>query len=102
MHSRAWKNYLAYAASKNLLAHLTTSLAHELAPHIRVNAVAPGAVKFPADWDEEKRARILDKIPLRRTATTDEVASAVVYLACDATYTTGEIFVVDGGRHLVS
>lgn len=102
MYDRPWKNYLAYASSKALLAHFTTSLALELAPRIRVNGVAPGAVVFPSDWDEQKKARITEKIPMQRVASLGEVARAVAYLVCDATYTTGEILFVDGGRQLVS
>ena len=101
MCMRVWDNRLAYDASKMLLAHLTQSLAVELAPHVRVNAVAPGLVSFPSDFSSLRRHRVTEKIPLKRTPSAEEIASTVAYLACDATSTTGQILVVDGGRHLV-
>jgi pteridine reductase len=94
MAHRTRTNRLAYMASKVLLTHLTTALAVEIAPHVRVNAVAPGAVTI-------HDPSILSKIPLARFATADDIASAVIYLACDATYATGEILMIDGGRQLV-
>lgn len=98
MASRVQKNYFAYAASKAMLNQLTLTLAAELAPQIRVNAVAPGVVTLP---EGAKGERILNKIPLGRVATPEEIARAVTFLACDAPYATGEILTLDGGRQLV-
>lgn len=85
-----------YVASKGALSALTQALAVELAPHTRVNAVAPGAVAIPASTSRAERNRLLKSIPLRREGTPQDVADAVVYLA-QAEYVTGQTLVVDGG-----
>ncbi len=90
--------YAHYAVSKAGLVMLTRALAVELAPHIRVNGVAPGTVLFPDDFDAETRARFLARIPLRREGRAADVAAAVVFLVADAPYVTGHIIAVDGGR----
>lgn len=95
----AWRGFAAYAASKAALVRLTECLALELAPRVRVNAVAPGAVLFPAGYSPAKRRRLTARIPLRRAGTPDDVARAVRYLA-DAPFVTGSVLPVDGGRHL--
>ena len=64
-----------------------------------VNAVAPGAVLLPDDWDEATRQHFADTTPLRRLGSAEDVAGAVVYLL-EADYVTGEVLVVDGGRLL--
>jgi len=101
MANRIRKNYFAYGASKALLTHLTLALAAELAPAVRVNAVAPGVVDHSADALGEAKQRILEKIPMDRFATAEDIAKAVVFLACDAPYANGEILMIDGGRRLV-
>jgi pteridine reductase len=101
MANRVSQNYFAYIASKAMLTQLTLALSAQLAPRIRVNAVAPGVVSFPKNMPEDRKARIMTKVPLGRMATPEDIASAVTYLACDATYITGEILMVDGGRQLV-
>lgn len=88
-----------YVASKAGLAALTKSLALDLAPAVRVNAVAPGAILWPEDGDIERRERILARIPAARPGTAEDVANAVAYLA-GAAYVTGETIAVDGGRSL--
>lgn len=88
-----------YVASKAGLAALTKSLALDLAPEVRVNAVAPGAILWPENGDIERRERILARIPAARPGTAEDVAEAVAYLA-DAAYVTGETIAVDGGRSL--
>jgi pteridine reductase len=82
---------------------LTRSLARELAPEIRVNAVAPGPILWPDDesFDELSRQRIISNTPLRREGTPEDIAKAVYYLVVDANYVTGETINVDGGRHVV-
>ena len=91
-------NYSVYCASKAALESLTRSLALELAPDIRVNAVAPGAILW-AECSTEQEA-IIARTPLQRVGTAEEIASAVVYLVRDATFTTGQILAIDGGRSL--
>ena len=93
---------IAYAASKGGMVTMTKSLARALAPEIRVNAVAPGAVhtRF-ANWPASMFEQAAEVTPLQRIATVDEVASAVLFLCADATTITGEILTVDGGLALL-
>jgi NAD(P)-dependent dehydrogenase (short-subunit alcohol dehydrogenase family) len=92
---RAWRSYLPYCTSKAALLMATQCLALALAPEIRVNAVAPGILAPPGAADE-----LTKKIPLGRFGGTDEAVAAVLYLATTATYTTGEVLTLDGGRRL--
>jgi pteridine reductase len=93
-------DHLAYCVSKAGLAMLTKGLARELAPNVRVNGVAPGTVLFPDSWDEERRAALRARLPLRREGTPQDVATAVRYLIEDGEYVTGAILTVDGGKAL--
>ena len=95
----SWPMLVPHAASKGALETITRQLAVQLAPRVRVNAVAPGAVLPPPDWPAAARRRFEDETPLRRLGTPDDVAQAVVYLA-SAPYVTGHVLFVDGGRHL--
>jgi pteridine reductase len=95
----AWRGYAAYAASKAALARLTECLALELAPRVRVNAVAPGTVLWPDGTSAAARRALTARIPLGRAGEPADVASAVRFLA-DAPFVTGAILPVDGGRHL--
>ncbi len=103
---RPLKDHVVYTAAKAGLAGLTRALALELAPEVRVNGVAPGAIKWPDDpaaaaqYPPAERARILSTTPLQREGGEDEVAKAVVYLMSDAGYITGQILAVDGGRSI--
>ncbi len=94
-----WKGYAAYAASKAALVRVTECLALELAPKIRVNAVAPGAVLWPEAYPAARRRELARRIPLGRAGTPQDVADAVRYLA-DAPFVTGAVLPIDGGRHL--
>ncbi len=94
-----WRGFSAYAASKAALVRLTECLALELAPRVRVNAVAPGTVLWPESYTPAVRRRLAARIPLRRAGTPDDVAKAVRFLA-DSPFVTGAILPVDGGRHL--
>jgi pteridine reductase len=85
--------------SKAALVHLTRSLARVLAPRIRVNAVAPGTVLLPEGWDPKSADRLLETTPLQRWGTPSDVVEAVLFLI-RATYVTGEVIIVDGGRHV--
>jgi len=97
---RASKGYLTYQIAKGALASAVHALAAELAPHVRVNAVAPGSLDWPVlnTISEERKSQILRSIPLGRTGTFDELAAAVDFLLFDATFTTGTTLNVDGGR----
>jgi pteridine reductase len=98
---RPLKGYPVYSVAKSGLAALTRSLALELAPDVRVNGVAPGAIAWPEDgqFDPEERKRILASTPLGRTGTPEDIAQAVHFLAC-APYVSGQIIAVDGGRSI--
>ncbi|HEY7905263.1 MAG TPA: pteridine reductase [Casimicrobiaceae bacterium] len=99
---RPLKSYVVYSIAKSALVGMTRSLARELAPEIRVNAVAPGPVIWPeeGDFDELARQRIISHTPLRREGTPEDVARAVNFLLVDSPYITGETINVDGGRHV--
>jgi pteridine reductase len=97
---RPMPGYLAYCASKAGLWNLTLGLARELAPHVRVNGIAPGVVQWPADLPAEKREQYLRRVPLDRAGTPEDVAGAVAYLSIEAQYVTGQILRLDGGRSI--
>jgi len=98
---RPLRGYPVYSIAKAGLGMLTKALAVELAPHVRVNAVAPGSILWPEPpFDEVLKGRILASTPLRRQGDPREIARAVVYLARDAGYSTGTVVTVDGGRSL--
>jgi pteridine reductase len=99
---RPLKNYVLYSVAKAGLVGLTRSLARELAPEVRVNAVAPGPILWPDDeaFDELSRQRIISHTPLKREGTPEDIAKAVHFLLAEATYVTGETITVDGGRHV--
>jgi len=98
---RPLKGYVVYSLAKAGLVALTRSLALELAPGVRVNAVAPGAIAWPEDGQFEpgERERIVASTPLRRTGNADEIAQAVHFL-CTAPFVTGQVLAVDGGRSI--
>lgn len=91
--------YAAYCASKAGLLAVTRSLALDLAPQVRVNAVAPGAILWADDEDDVVRAETLEGIPLQRCGQPQDIAEAVCFLA-DAQYVSGHVLNVDGGRML--
>ncbi len=95
--------YSIYCAAKAGLAAITRSLARELAPEVRVNGVAPGAILWPAEGapDADEQAGILADIPLARCGEAEDIARGVLFLTRDAPYVTGQILNVDGGRSLV-
>jgi pteridine reductase len=98
---RPLKGYPVYSIAKAGLAAMTRSLAVELAPKVRVNGVAPGAIAWPDDgqFDPKERARIVETTPLGRVGSPEDIAQAVHFLAC-APYVTGQIVAVDGGRSI--
>jgi len=98
---RPLRDHALYGMSKAALAYMTRALALELAPEIRVNAIAPGAILWPdTGKDDAAKRAMLERTPLRRTGTPEEVAEAVRWLLRDATYTTGQVLRLDGGRML--
>lgn len=104
MHiERPKKHYIIYSAAKAGLVNLTKSLAQELAPNVRVNAVAPGPVLWPEDnqeFDENYRQQVVNQTLLKRTGEPEDIAKAVKFLVYDAPFITGHVLAVDGGRHL--
>ena len=96
---RPWPTYVAHTVSKAGLVALTKALAVALAPSIRVNAIAPGAVLKPADWSDERWLTLAARAPLGRPGAPDDVAQAVLYLV-QSDFVTGQLLVLDGGREL--
>ena len=96
------KNHTVYCMAKSALQMMTLSLAKELAPSIRVNGVAPGAILWPkpeAEMTTEEKNKILSGIPLERLGTLEDIAKTIVFLATSS-YITGQIIAVDGGRSI--
>ena len=101
--SRPMRDYSVYCIAKAALTMMTKSLAKELAPRIRVNAVAPGVAAAPEgdnSLDPEMHSRLLSRTPLARFGEPRDIAQAVWALAEQCTYITGQILTVDGGRSL--
>ena len=94
-----WPAYVPHGISKAGVVQMTRALARALAPHVRVNAIAPGAVLLPDDWDAGSGERLAESTPLRRLGSPHDVVTATLYLL-DAQYVTGETIIVDGGRHV--
>jgi pteridine reductase len=92
-----WPGYIPYSITKAGIAFMTRALARALAPEVRVNGVAPGAVHLPDDFDDAMAARLAETTPLGRLGSPDDVVGAVLYLL-DAGYVTGQVVAVDGGR----
>ena len=98
---RPMHGYLLYSVAKAGLVALTRGLAQEMAPQVRVNAIAPGVIAWPegaALMDEEQRRRIVAHTLLKREGEPDDIAKTVAFLIQDAPYITGQIIAVDGGR----
>lgn len=97
--ARPLKDYSIYSMAKNSLVTLTKSLAKELAPSIRVNGVAPGAILWPENIKEEEKEKVLQQIPLQRIGNPEDIAKTILFLTTSP-YITGQIIAVDGGRSL--
>ncbi|MDA8381782.1 MAG: pteridine reductase [Betaproteobacteria bacterium] len=99
---RPMKSYVVYSIGKAGLVSLTKSLARELGPEVRVNAVSPGPILWPEgdSFDEVSRARIVSHTILKRCGEPEDIAKAVRFLIQDAPYVTGQILAVDGGRSI--
>ncbi len=97
--SRPLKRHPVYSAAKAGLVMLTKSLARELAPEVRVNAIAPGPVLWPeGELDATLKARIIERTALKRFGTPEDVARAALFFVKDAPYVTGQVLAIDGGR----
>lgn len=97
---KAWSRYPSYTVSKAALESLTMILARALAPTIRVNAIAPGLVLQSSIVTDEEWQRLINRIPLKRAARPEEIASVLEFLLKNK-YITGQTIVVDGGYSLV-
>ncbi|HTD11459.1 MAG TPA: pteridine reductase, partial [Steroidobacteraceae bacterium] len=98
---RPLRRYPVYSVAKAGLVMLTRALARELAPQVRVNAVAPGPVLWPEDGlDTALQAKIMQRTALKRTGSPEDVARVCLFFAVGAPYVTGQILAVDGGRSI--
>ena len=96
---RPLSNHPVYCAAKAGLEMLTKSLAQDLAPEVRVNAVAPGAILWPEAGNSEiEQEELLQRVPLKRMGQPEDIAKTVIFLATNAPYITGQTIAVDGGR----
>lgn len=93
-----WPGFAAHSVSKAGVVMLTRVLALDLAPEVRVNAIAPGAVLVPDTYDQAARDALVRSTPLRRLGTPGDVTAAVLYLLEHGDYITGTVLTVDGGR----
>lgn len=94
-----WPSYLAHTISKSGIVALTKGLALALAPSIRVNAIAPGAVLKPEDWEDERWDKLITALPVQHGGSAQDVAEAVLFCA-HSEFMTGQLIVLDGGRSL--
>lgn len=95
---RPYTNYLPYCISKAGVIAMTKGLARTLAPKIEVNAIAPGPVLPPEDFDETEKEAIIRHTPLRRFGAPDDIVNAVLFLLEGTNFMTGSTIIIDGGR----
>lgn len=95
---RPYKDYIPYCVAKAGVIALTKALAKTLAPNIQVNAVAPGPVLLPEEFDDRVREAVVRATPLQRIGSPDDIAQTVVFLIEGSDFITGATIVVDGGR----
>jgi pteridine reductase len=93
-----WPGYLAYSVSKAALLAVNRGLAKAFAPHIHVNAIAPGPVLFPPYYTDEQKKSAIERTLLKREGSPQDIVNAVMFLI-ENDYITGEVIHVDGGRH---
>jgi len=94
-----WRRYAPYTVSKLGIQHITKIFAKEFAPHILVNSLAPGTILHNPERDKTYEKEILEKIPLNRFGSPNDIIRAIMFLL-DSEYITGEIINIDGGRLL--
>jgi len=99
---RPLTDHSIYSVSKAGLIMLTQSLAKELAPTVRVNAISPGAITWHENMDDETRQEILDHTAMKKTGSMEDISKAVIFLINDADYITGQVLNIDGGSTLYS
>ena len=99
---RPLKEFPVYSMAKAGLVMLTKSLACELGPEVRVNAVAPGAILWPENLGDAEKEKIISRTFLKRQGEPDDIARAILYLIRDGGYVSGQVMTVDGGRSLNS
>lgn len=100
---RPRRDHASYSMSKAALVEMVRALARDLSPRVRVNAVAPGVILWPEhgpDSDPKAQQAYLARVPLGRTGTPEDAAQAVRWLALEASYVTGQVLALDGGRSL--
>lgn len=97
---RPLKDYSIYCAAKAALGSLTRSLARELAPNVRVNAIAPGAILWPEDNNGKHQQQIISRTPLASMGSVHDIQNAVLYFANSANFVTGQTLRIDGGRSI--
>jgi pteridine reductase len=95
-----WPGFAAHSVSKAGVVMLTKVLARALAPEVTVNAIAPGTVLVPEEYDAEEHDRLARTTPLRRLGTPGDAVAALLYLLEGGDFVTGDVLVVDGGRLL--
>ena len=95
-----WPGFAAHSVSKAGVIMLTKVMARSLAPEVTVNAIAPGAVLVPEEYDEAERQRLVRATPLGRLGSPQDVVGAMLYLLEAGDFVTGEVLAVDGGRLL--
>lgn len=96
------KSHSIYSIAKAGLVMLTKSLARELAPEVRVNAIAPGTILWPErELDQSVKQELLSRTPAKRTGDPGDIARTALFLLADAPYITGQVIAVDGGRSIV-
>ena len=97
---QTWAGFAAHSVSKAGVIMLTKVMARSLAPEVTVNAIAPGAVLVPEEYDEEERQRLARATPLGRLGSPQDGVGAMLYLLEAGDFVTGEVLTVDGGRLL--
>ncbi len=95
-----WAGYIPYCTSKAGVVALTKGLAKALAPHVTVNAVAPGTVLLAEEYDEEEENYLIERTPLKRIGSPEDIANAVRFLIEGSDFITGTVINVDGGRSI--
>lgn len=98
---RSLADYPVYSVAKAGLYALTESLAKELAPEVRVNGVSPGVILWPQAGAVKEAEKVLAKIPLQRQGSAKDIAETVFFLVAQASYITGQVIAVDGGKSLL-
>lgn len=98
---RPWPSYIPYSITKGALINMTRGLAKALAPQVQVNAVNPGPVLMPVDYDQREKTAAIEKTLLKKEGRPEDIAHAVRFLIEDGDYITGMVLAVDGGRSII-